>query len=73
VTGSSFEDFIDCQDLTLSRLSLELATKVVPKLRLGDNFISCEETDGIDLGVGFLFSGQFAAEDEVLSDLKTKK
>jgi hypothetical protein len=42
---------------------------VVPKLGLSDNFISCEESNGIDFGVSVLFSGQLASEHKVLSDL----
>jgi len=73
VIGSSFEDFVNSENLSLSALGLELSSQVVPKLGLSDNFISCEESNGIDFGVSVLFSGQLASEHKVLSDLTIGK
>ena len=69
VIGSTLEDLVDSENLSLSALGLELSSQVVPKLGLSDNFISCEESNGIDFGVSVLFSGQLASEHKVLSDL----
>ena len=70
VIGSALEDLVDREDLSLGALGLELATQVVPELGLGDDFVAGEETDGVDLGVRLLLGGQFAAQHEVLSDLR---
>lgn len=73
VIGSALEDLVNSKNLSLSALSLELSSQVVPKLGLSDNFISCEESNGIDFGVSVLFSGQLASEHKVLSDLSLGK
>ena len=73
VIGSTLEDLVDSENLSLSALGLELSSQVVPKLGLSDNFISCEESNGIDFGVSVLFSGQLASEHKVLSDLSLGK
>ena len=57
VIGSALEDLVNSKNLSLSALGLELSSQVVPKLGLSDNFISCEESNGIDFGVSVLFSG----------------
>uniref|UniRef100_A0A1J3EWU8 Uncharacterized protein n=1 Tax=Noccaea caerulescens TaxID=107243 RepID=A0A1J3EWU8_NOCCA len=57
MSGLALEDLIDCKDLSLGRLGLQLAPQMIPKLRLGDHFISGEETDGVDLGIGLLLGG----------------
>lgn len=46
----ALEDLVDSEDLTLGALGLELAAQVVPELGLGDDLVSGEETDGVDLG-----------------------
>lgn len=61
MVGLAFEDFIDGKDLSLGALGLELASKVVPEFGLGDDFISGEEADGVDLGTGVLLGGYLAA------------
>lgn len=71
--GSALEDLVNSKNLPLSALGLELSSQVVPKLGLSDNFISCEESNGIDFGVSVLFSGQLASEHKVLSDLTIGK
>jgi hypothetical protein len=73
VIWSTLEDLVDSENLSLSALGLELSSQVVPKLGLSDNFISCEESNGIDFGVSVLFSGQLASEHKVLSDLTIGK
>ena len=69
MVGSSLEDFVDSEDLSLSSLGLVLTTEMVPELGLGDDLVPGEETDSVDFGVGVLVGGQLASEDEVLSDL----
>ena len=70
VIGSALEDLVHSQDLALGALGLELPTQVVPELGLGDHLVAGEEADGVDLGVRLLLGGQFAAQHEVLSDLR---
>ena len=55
VIGPPLKDLIDCEDLTLGTLGLELTSKMVPEFGFGGNFISCEKSDGIYFGVGILF------------------
>ena len=69
VIWSALEDLVNSKNLSLSALGFELSSQVVPKLGLSDNFISCEESNGIDFGVSVLFSRQLASEHKVLSDL----
>ena len=69
VIGSSFEDFVDGQDLSLGSLGLELTTEMVPELGLGNDFVASEQSDSIYFGVGVLLSGSFATEDEILTNL----
>ena len=71
--GSSLEDFVDGEDLSLSSFGFELSTQVVPEFGLGDDFIACEESNSIDFGIRVLFSGQLASKDKVLSDLSDMK
>ena len=68
--GSSFEDLINWQNLTLCRLGLELVAQMVPEFGFSNDFISCEETNGKDFWVGLLLSGKLASEYEILSNLK---
>jgi hypothetical protein len=42
MVGSSLEDLIDLQDLTLSALGLELVAQMVPEFGFGNHFVSCE-------------------------------
>jgi hypothetical protein len=70
MVGSSLEDLVDGQDLALSSFCLELATEMVPEFGLGDDLVRSEQPDGVYLGIGLLLSGQFAAEHQVLSDLR---
>lgn len=63
VIGSPFEDLINRQDLSLSTLGFELPSKVVPELRLGDNFIGGKESDGINFGTGVLLSRNLSSHD----------
>jgi hypothetical protein len=67
--GSPLEDLIDSKDLALGRFSFELSAQMVPEFGFGDDLVAGEETDGIDLGVAFLLGGQFASQNEILSDL----
>ena len=67
--GSSFEDLVDSQDLALSSFGLELTTEMVPELGLGNHFVASEESDSIYFRVRVLFGGNFAAKDEILTDL----
>lgn len=69
VIGSSFEDFVDSQDLSLSSFGLELTTEMVPELSLGNDFVASEESDSVYFGVGVLLGGSFAAKDEILTNL----
>ena len=71
--GSSFKDLVDGKNLTLSSFGFELSTQVVPELGLGNDFVSCEESDGIDFGIGVFFGGELASKDKVLSDLSDRK
>ena len=73
VVGSSLKDLVDGQDLSLSSFGLQLTTEMVPELGLGDDFVSGEESDGIDFGVGVLVGGQLSSEHEVLSDLNARQ
>ena len=57
--------------MTLGTLGLELTSEMVPEFRFGDDFVSGEESDGIDFGVGILFSGLFSAHDKELPDLRS--
>ena len=68
--GLALEDLVDGQDLSLGALGLELAAKMVPELGLGDDFISGEEADDIDLGTSLCIGRHLAAEHEVLTDLE---
>ena len=70
VIGSPFEDFIDGQDLSLGSLGLVLTTEMVPELGLGNDFVASEQSDSIYFGVGVLLGGIFAAEDEILTNLR---
>lgn len=69
VIGSSFEDFVDSQDLSLSSFGLELTTEMVPELSLGNDFVASEESDSVYFGIGVLLGGSFAAKDEILTNL----
>jgi len=69
VVGSSFEDFVDGQDLSLSSFSFVLTTEMVPELALGNDFVDSEQSDSIYFWVGVLLGGEFAAEDEILTNL----
>jgi hypothetical protein len=42
---------------------------MVPEFRFGNDFISCEKTNGEYFWVGFLFGGELASEYEILSYL----
>lgn len=46
----ALEDLVDGENLALGTLGLELAAQVVPELGLGDDLVSGEETDSVDLG-----------------------
>lgn len=67
--GSSFEDFVDSQDLSLSSFGFELTTEMVPELSLGNDFVASEESDSVYFGIGVLLGGSFAAKDEILTNL----
>ena len=71
--GPPLEDLVDGENLALGSFGLELSTQMVPELGLGDDFVSGEESDGVDFGVGVLVGGKFASEDKVLSDLSDRK
>ena len=68
VIGSFFVDLVDGKDLALGAFGFELSSKVIPKLGLGDDFISGKEANGINLGIGVLFGGELPAHDEILLD-----
>ena len=70
MVGSSLEDFVDGQDLPLSSFGLELSAEMVPEFGFSNDFVGGEQTDGIYFWVGVLISGDFAAEDEILSSLR---
>jgi hypothetical protein len=42
VIGSSFEDLINWQNLSLSALGLELSSQMIPEFGFSDDIISCE-------------------------------
>ena len=42
VIGSSFINFVDSKNLTLSSFSFKLSSKVIPKLRFSDYFVGSE-------------------------------
>lgn len=54
----------------MSALGLEKSSQVVPEFALGDDVVSCEQSEGIDFGIGVLFSGLLSSHDEELSDLR---
>ena len=72
VVGSSFEDLVDWEDLSLCTLGLEESSQVVPEFAFGDDVVSCEQSEGIDFGIGVLFSGLLSSHDKELSDLRLK-
>ena len=57
------------ENLSLGTLELLLLPHVVPELRLGDDRVLGEHSQGKDCGVGLRVGGVSPAEDEVLSDL----
>lgn len=61
MVGSSLENFVHWQNLTLCALGLELVAQMVPEFRFSDNFVTSEKSNGKDFWVGFLFSGKFAS------------
>jgi hypothetical protein len=70
MVGSSLENFVHWQNLTLCALGLQLVAQMIPEFRFSDNFVTSEKSNGKDFWVGFLLSGKFASEHEVLSNLK---
>ena len=48
---SAFEDLVDGKDLSLSALSLELPSEVVPKFGFSNYIIACEESNSVDFRV----------------------
>ena len=60
---------MDVENLSLGTLELLLLPHVVPELRLGDNRVLGEDSEGQDSGVGLSLGGVPPAEDEVLPDL----
>ena len=66
----ALKDLIDCKDLSLSTLGLELSAEVIPEFGFGNDFISSEQSDGVYFRTSLLLSGQLAAENEVLSGLE---
>lgn len=54
MVGSALEYFVDGEDLSLSTFGFELSPEVVPELGFGEDLVSGEESDGIDLGGGVL-------------------
>jgi len=70
VTWSSFVDFIDREDLSLSAFGFKEPSQMVPELRFGDDVVSCEQSQGINFWVGILFGWEFSSHNKELSDLK---
>ena len=70
MSWSSFEDLVDCKDLTLSSFGLELSTKMVPEFGFGYNFVSSEKPNGIYFGARVLLGWIFPTQYQILSDLR---
>jgi hypothetical protein len=43
---------------------------MIPEFRFGNDFVTSEESDCIYFGASFLFSGELAAKNEILSHLR---
>lgn len=69
VIGSSFKDFVNGQDLSLSSFGFVLTTEMVPEFGFGNNFVSGKKSDSIYFGIRFLLSGSFTTKDEILTNL----
>jgi hypothetical protein len=70
VVGSSFEDFVDWENLTLCAFGLEESSQMVPEFGFGDDVVSCEQSQSINLGTGVLFGWKLSSHNKELSDLK---
>ena len=70
MTWSSFKDFVDWKDLALSAFGFEKSSQMVPEFGFGDDVVSSEQSEGVDFGIGVLFSGEFSSHDKELSDLR---
>ena len=57
MTWSSFIDFIDWKNLSLSALCFKEPSQMVPEFGLGNDVVSCEQSQSIDFWTGVLFSG----------------
>lgn len=69
MSGSPLKDLIYGEDLALCTLGLELPAEMVPEFGFGNHIVSGEESNRIDLGIGFLLCGESPSHYKILANL----
>lgn len=71
--GTSFEDFIDVNNFSLTSLKLSKSSHVTPELGLGRDGVLSEDSHLEGSGIFVLLAGVSSGSDEVLSDFHLER